>query len=434
MKTFRRIGIIAIVVFALAFTACDDILEAFYPPYIEGEGGEFGIGVFVRVELPSNDAAMSSKSLASKELKDEDIPIIGGFVEDMNFEQQGDRQFRKPEYFWDPLIESWVLETRFEFYLKDPGKYQVIIWIEEIEDEWPNWGEEPVVFAHWFPEGSDFPEQTFAFPPEAEFGWQEGEAIISLERVNHNFKVASALPGYSSFVVDLGIAEKSRTYTVSTANPDQLFDVMEWRLFDWSLGDTPEEAIVDENILDYFGSGGTNEDDFTIDFGASGLDLAEGTYWLEVHLFYPNGSAFQAFPIRVINQQFDLSAFDLKVFVEGAFEPPLGLDPDRSYGVLVRIHTEFSGGAYVDLPALPPVMPAADGLLAISVPGLNYNQSNPGDPAINLAEIIIDVNGDEEFGDGDFSLVVPLALASGEIDLVYWYWVGMFRPVFEIED
>ena len=425
MKTLRRIGILVIVTLAFAFTACDDILEVFYPDFAENPDElNFGIGINVRIELPEEEAAASGVSG-----KQVEIPLIAGFVEDANSgEPLFPPKMKEPDWWWEDGKN--ILETRFEFRIKQEGEFRVPIWLEKHGNDYPEW-DEPFITAAWErPDGAGemFWTDIFDFWEGQEPMWIEGFAMIGFERVNYNFRMRSAEAGESSFVIEVVDPDKERAYKIITVDENQYFIQRTWRLFDWSLegdGDPETDPLLAEDTRNYDGVG---SEIFTIDYGPDGINLAGGDFWLEVELFYEDGGfSTQAFPVRIIYQTFDGASYDLHVNIEDTFADPLRLIEIESYPVLVRIF--LNDGTFVEEVGVAGVSPNNEGLLTIDVLNLTYKESTPLDVSLEFAWIVLDVAG-EGFGDGDFSLWIPLAVGSGEPDLMLNYHSRMMRPLF----
>ena len=415
MKTLRRIGIIVIVALALAFTACDDILEVFYPDFASDEGVDFGIGIWIQIEVPADQVTGD--------------PLLAGRVETMWGEViGGSERFVYPEWIWDDR-GNLLLQGFIEFGITDPGEYRVPIWLETNNNEWPDF-DEPVFFARWQSDpGNDpnFWDDIFRFGKEFDITWINGEAILGgFERLNYNFRVKNANHGGDAFVMQATDIGEQR-YLVETDDENLLYVDRTWRLI--NLGNE-EREIVDENYTHY--PEGVSSETFSIDYNLYTTDEAEtADYLLEIELFYMDGGwAFASVPVRIIFQEFEGAPFDLNVNVHESDWDPLRLIIGKNYGVFVQVRTQ-GGGAVSEFWA-PDASPDESGVLSMQVAGLNYNPAESVDPDIDFVFLYIDVAGGDGIGPGDWFLRVPLGLASGETKVTYDYKGWMLMPLFNV--
>ena len=432
MKTLRRIGILVIVTLAFAFTACDDILEVFYPDFAENPDElNFGIGINVRIELPEEEAAASGVSG-----KQVEIPLIAGFVEDANSgEPLFPPKMKEPDWWWEDGKN--ILETRFEFRIKQEGEFRVPIWLEKHGNDYPEW-DEPFLFAGWDrpdSEGGVFFDDIFDFREGEGPGWIEGFAMIGFEKINYNFSVKNGLSTENSFVIqasDIG----ARSYLIETLDPEQEFVERVFRVFDFSRAeeDPPREPLlIGDDVGRATYPSGVGSDTFSIDFDDPIFGGEEENYWVEVELWYPDGGwAFHAFTVRVIYQEFAGALYDLKVNFHNTLDDPLRLIEGEPYTALVQIFRPGTGpGPYREFFDIP-VSPDQDGLFSVEIADLDYNPAEATDIEIDYVWIILNVINPDEYGPGDWSIFAPLGVASGETVLEFGYAGWMLKPLFGV--
>lgn len=420
MKTLRRIGIIVIVALALAFTACDDILEVIYPEFASDEGVDFGIGVWIQIEVPADQVTGD--------------PLLAGSVERIDpdghaYVIEESYDFVYPEWIWGDQ-GNLRLQGFIEFGITDPGEYRVQIWLETNNNQWPDF-DEPVFFARWqpYPETDpDFWDDIFRFENGDEMTWKNGEALFGgFERLNYNFKVKNNKDDEQAFVIqasNIGIRE----YLVETADENRTYVDRTWRLINLARKeeDPPRDVVVDEDYTHY--PKGVGSESFSIDYSDADYDGAVD-YLLEIELFYMDGGwAFAQVPVRIISQEEDAGkAFDVTVKIHDAEWDPLRLIKGDSYDIFVQVITQGSGvqnGEWV-----PAQLDTTDGILSIEVEDLSYNPTGTGAPEIDFLFLYIDVTEDLTIAHGDWFLWIPLGLAYGETEVTYEYAGWKLMPV-----
>jgi|SaaInl7_200m_RNA_FD_contig_21_3304912_length_1952_multi_19_in_0_out_0_1 hypothetical protein len=422
MKTLRRIGILVIVTLALAFTACDDILEVFYPEFASGEGVDFGIGIWIQIDVPP-EGVVGDPQLAGR------VETTWGEVID------GSEKVIYPEWIWDDQ-GNLRLQGFIEFGIMDPGEYRIPIWLELHDNSYPEF-DEPVFFARWQPdpEDPDFWDDIFRFETGTEISWINGEAILGgLERINYNFKVVTGeISGVrkTSFVIQAEdpstVPDYVRAFDVMTVPDAPPFVERVWRLFDPSA--TDPGMPVAEQWTQY--PGGINDEQFAIDFLLY-TDPVTGTgeFWLEIELWYDDGGwAFRRFPIRVIDQALATPAYNAVVAIFGADWDPLRMEPDTGYPVIAKLYQ--GNGTTTDI-SVPNVMIDEFGTAIVDVPISAYNPTEAYDgDTIDILGIVLDLQDPGVIGDGDWQIFVPLGLSATDAGTVeYGYESWMLLPVF----
>jgi len=430
MKKIKLLGILAVLVVLFAFTACDQILEAFYPEFGDqgSRSGTYRIGIWAEIlipageQIPAGNPMIGAKAVSA--WSSDQTPVADSYM--------------SPNWTYNEFGDT-VFSAYIELYINDDGDYRVTVWGETDGNQQPNY-DEPQTDAVWWhddPSLADggFWDNIFSFyTGDTEFGpSREGEAKIwtggNGAAPNYQFNVMGPL------VMDEFQVGQNRVFNVNVEDPGKNISDFSWDLYDdlynWLGG---EWVPLNQPA---------NSSAFTINDAliprATPASYTKGWYWIEVNLTYEDGTyRYKRFPMRVISEA-PVQSYSVEFDIWDVDLDPMYLIPGTTYQVQFRIlasdQTEIGTGftaATVDNGAnygLLMVDTASAGL------GLTYNQTDYTDggtpPGINWIEITIDSTGDSAFGPGDFKRIYPISLDATDLGTMVLSIGGWeLRPIF----
>lgn len=419
MNRMKIFGILAVLLALLAFTGCDEILEAFYPEFGEGgtNSGTYGIGIWAEIVIPAGEPIPDGQ------------PMIGAKAVDA---WSGDPEPLAEAYVaanWDYTPEGdTIFSAYIELYLGDEGDYRVIVWGESDNNRQPDW-DEPATDAVWYHADASITEggfwdNIFSFwADDTEYGpWRDGEALIWTEggeggAPNYHFRVNGQMVINRH---DTG----SKAFDIKTDDANKQISDFSWDLYDasygWLMGQwVPLTTASSEASFTI------SETDITQT--SVGGPYAQGWYWLEVNMTFSDGTyRYKRYQIRVIDEVTTGTSFDVVVNISDADWDPMYLSAGSAYDVQIKVFNKAAGPDSVTPVALSATVDNATnyGRLQVSTAaaglGLSYNATDYtdlGSPVgIDVIEIVVDSTNDGAFGPGDFKRRFGLSLDYADDD------------------
>jgi hypothetical protein len=411
MNRMKIFGILAVLLALLAFTGCDEILEAFYPEFAEGgdKSGTYQIGVWAEIIIPAGEPVPVGDPMIGAKVVDawsgDPEPVAEAYISaNLGFNDAGDT----------------IFSTYIELFLADEGEYRVVVWGESDGNRQPDW-DEAVTDAVWWhadaniePDGG-FWDNIFAFwadDPELS-PWREGEAIIWLggdgAAPNYQFKVGGP------FVINQNEVDLTRTFYIDTADQNKEIADFSWDFYDDAYGRLAGQWVPLTTPA--------SSAQFTVydaDIPRTAGAYTRGWYWIEINMTYTDGTyRYKRYPMRVIAEATAGTAYSVTVNIWDTDWEPMYLAPGSAYDVRIMVYSAQAGpesGTPVTISTV--VDNATDyGRLQASTSvaglGLNYNATDFGDAlsdGIDVIEITVDSTNDGSFGPGDYRRRFPIGL------------------------
>jgi hypothetical protein len=387
MKRKRIISILSIVLVLFAFAGCDEILEAFYPEFAEGESGAYGISLYVQIVVPEADIS-----------PDQQPTIVAKAVKAFAFDKTAvETAITVPNWEIDEFGNN-IYYGYVDLYFEEEGDYEVMVWGEVDGNQILDF-DEPQRLATWWRDDPDHPDGGFE---DTVFSlWEDFETFIYSEVIIDYFGTGPVLNlNYfvrGPFIVNVNNLGP-KTFEVETQDPNQKFDELKWELLDLLYTPVKNGSLYPSQDTTYL--------TFDIDFTSIPL----GKYWLKTRVNYPNADPVPKFSyVRVINEAGSGTPYTASLQISNAYDWPLFLADNKEYRVIARVNDPY-GGYSESIHYVEPVA----GLFVLDVTGLSYNPTGymDADPIDNL-EIIIDFGEDGETP-GDAILIAPLGLDSSD--------------------
>ena len=419
MKRMKIFGILVILLSLLAFTGCDEILEAFYPEFGEGgaNSGTYQIGVWAEIIIPAGEPIPAGTPMIGAKVVDawsgDPEPVAQAYISaNLGFNDAGDT----------------IFSTYIELFLSDEGEYRVVVWGETDGNRQPDW-DEPATDAAWWHQDADiqpeggFWDNIFMFwTDDPEYSpWREGEAIIWLggdgAAPNYQFNVGG------QFVLD-EYDTGDKTYTIGTADPNKTISDFSWDLYDSAYGWVTGQWVPLNTPSDTAS--------FTVSGAAipkTGVAHTSGWYWLEVNMTYSDGTyRYKRYQMRIIDEASAGTSMNVVINIWDADWEPMFLGAGSSYDVQVMVINSVTGTEVITPRVIAATVDNASafGRLQVTTAAagftLSYNATDysdnglaPGASGINVIEVIVDATNDGNFGPGDFLRRFPISLDDADL-------------------